>query len=45
MNPRTVKKLKAELEASLQFCSQIHSLLRGIIMDVGAIGRGGGGGG
>ena len=34
MNPRTVKKLKAELEASLQFCSQIHSLLRGIIMDV-----------
>ena len=34
MNPRTVKKLKAELEASLQFCSQIHSLLRGVIMDV-----------
>jgi len=34
MNPRTVKKLKAELEASLQYCSQMHDLLRGIIMDV-----------
>jgi SGF29 tudor-like domain len=34
MNPRTVKKLKAEMEASLQFCSQMHNLLRGIIMDI-----------
>jgi hypothetical protein len=34
MNPRTVKKLKTELEASLHFCSQIHNLLRGVIFDV-----------
>lgn len=34
MNPRTVKKLKAEMEASVQFCAQLHNLLRGIIFDV-----------
>ena len=34
MNPRTVKKLKSELEASLQYCAQIHNLIRGIIFDV-----------
>ncbi len=34
MNPRTVKKLKCELEASLSFCAQLHNLLRGIILDV-----------
>eukprot|EP00934_Nitzschia_sp_Nitz4_P000333 Nitzschia sp. Nitz4//scaffold2_size372955//50269//51997//NITZ4_000368-RA/size372955-snap-gene-0.6-mRNA-1//1//CDS//3329546611//333//frame0 len=34
MNPRTVKKLKAELEASRHFCVQMHNLLRGVIFDV-----------
>lgn len=34
MNPRTVKKLKCELEASLQFCAQLHNLIRSVIFDV-----------
>lgn len=34
MNPRTVKKLKCEFEASVSFCVQLHNLVRGIILDL-----------
>jgi hypothetical protein len=34
MNPRTAKKIKAELEAGVQFCVTLHNLLRGILFEV-----------
>jgi hypothetical protein len=34
MNPRTAKKIKAELEAGVQFCVTVHNLLRGVIFEV-----------
>jgi hypothetical protein len=34
MNPRTAKKIKAEMEAGMQFCAQLHNLLRGVVFEL-----------
>jgi hypothetical protein len=34
MNPRTAKKIKAEMEAGLQFCVTLHNSLRSILFEV-----------
>jgi hypothetical protein len=34
MNPRTAKKIKAEMESGLQFCATLHNILRGVLFEV-----------
>ena len=34
MNPRTAKKIKAEMEAGVQFCATVHNILRSAIFEI-----------
>ena len=34
MNPRTAKKIKSELEAGIEFCTSLHSVLRSVLFEV-----------
>ena len=34
MNPRTANKMKKELEQGIQYCTTLHTLLRGILIDI-----------